>query len=156
MTLTTYLKNYQAGGIESLKQLNYKGKPSHLNGHKETLEKYLRENPPRSTAEAQSAIENLTGIKRSPTQIRAFMKRIGMKIRKVGFVPGKIAAEPERQIEQAEFVKNHLQPRLFELKNQERTVFFVDAAPKSSRYISWFSLVFCPSIYPLTFRAQTF
>jgi transposase len=126
-TLTAYLKNYIQGGIESLKQMNYKGNPSQLNAYEVPQEKYLRENPPRCTAEAQSAIENLTGIKRSPTQIREFMIRYGMKIRKVGFVPGKIV-EPERQIEQAEFLKKRLQPRLEEAKTQKRTVFFVDAA----------------------------
>jgi len=79
MTLTTYLKRYRDGGVERLKQLEYKGQPSALNEHRASLEAYLREHPPRNTAEARAVIEELTGIKRSPTQVRAFMKRIGMK-----------------------------------------------------------------------------
>lgn len=79
MTLTTYLKQYREGGVERLKQLEYKGQPSALNEHRMSLEEHLRKHPPRNTAEAQAVIEELTGIRRSPTQVRAFMKRIGMK-----------------------------------------------------------------------------
>ena len=78
-TLAVYLKQYKEGGLEKLKELHYKGRRSALNEHAPTIEAYLREHLPRTTAEAQAAIEELTGIKRSPTQIRAFMKRIGMK-----------------------------------------------------------------------------
>lgn len=79
MTLTTYLKQYLDGGMDKLKQLGYKGQPSALNEHGKSLEKYFKEHPPRNTAEAQAVIEKITSIRRSPTQVRAFMKRIGMK-----------------------------------------------------------------------------
>ena len=78
-TLASYLKQYREGGLEGLKQSHYKGKPNELSKHATSLEAYFKEHLPRTTAEAQAAIEKLTGIKRSPTQIRAFMKRIGMK-----------------------------------------------------------------------------
>jgi transposase len=78
-TLATYLKQYKEGGAEALRELHYKGRRSALNEHASSIEEYFREHLPRTTAEAQAAIEKLTGIKRSPTQIRAFMKRIGMK-----------------------------------------------------------------------------
>ncbi|MGB8698841.1 MAG: helix-turn-helix domain-containing protein, partial [Thermosynechococcaceae cyanobacterium] len=72
-TLVSYLRQYQEGGIEKLKQLNYQGQPSHLNDHAEMIEAYFKEHPPRTVAEAQAKIEELTGIKRSPTQIKAFL-----------------------------------------------------------------------------------
>jgi transposase len=78
-TLAAYLKQYRDRGVEGLKELHYKGQPSALNEHAPTLEAYFKEHLPRTTAEAQAIIEKLTGIKRSPTQIMAFMKRIGMK-----------------------------------------------------------------------------
>lgn len=78
-TLTAYLRQYLDGGVEGLKQLGYKGQPSTLNEHKGTLEGYFKEHPPRTIAEAQAAIERMTGIKRSPTQVGMFLKRIGMK-----------------------------------------------------------------------------
>ncbi len=77
-TLAAYLKQYLEGGLEGLKTLRYKGQPNSLE-HKDSLEAYFKQHLPRTTAEAQAVIEQLTGIKRSPTQIRAFLKRIGMK-----------------------------------------------------------------------------
>ncbi len=56
-TLTTYLKQYKDGGIKGLKQLGYKGKTNQLMEHAKSLEQYFNEHPPRSTGEAQSAIE---------------------------------------------------------------------------------------------------
>lgn len=78
-TLAAYLKQYRDGGLEGLKIIRYKGQPSRLLDHKDSLEAYFKEHLPRTSAEAQDAIEKITGIKRSPTQVRAFLKRIGMK-----------------------------------------------------------------------------
>ena len=94
-TLSLYLKTYQSGGIESLKQLAYRGQPSLLNQHQKTIEEQFRHNPPRTAAEASVMIEKLTGIKRSPTQVRTFMQKIGMKTLKIGYVPGK-ATKPDK------------------------------------------------------------
>jgi len=122
-TLVSYLKSYKAGGIAALKQLHYKGTPSQLNEHIGSLKVHFEAHPPRTSAEAQSEIERLTSIKRSPTQIKAFLKRIGMQPRKVGYVPGK-AATPEKLAEQDEFQSKELEPRLEEAKAGERAVFF--------------------------------
>lgn len=121
-TLVTYLRDYQCGGIEALKQLHYKGQPSKLNEHIPSLKAHLTAHPPRTSAEAQAEIERLTGIKRSPTQIKAFLKRIGMKPRKVGYVPGK-AATPEKMAEQEQFRTEELEPRLAEAQAGKRAVF---------------------------------
>lgn len=126
-TLSSYLKTYLNGGIESLKQLAYQGQPSLLNQHKKTIEEYLRQNPPRNSAEASAMIENLTGIKRSPTQTRQFMVRIGMKTRKMGYIPGK-ATLPDKIEEQEQFRQKKLEPLLLEAKEGKRAVYFVDAA----------------------------
>ena len=126
-TLVAYLKQYQEGGIERLKEFGYAGSPSELNAHTVTLEIYFREHPPRTVAEAQAAIQEQTGIERSPAQIQAFMKRIGMKCRKVGYVPGR-AANPDKQIEQETFKNQELEPRLAEAKAGKRKVLFMDAA----------------------------
>lgn len=78
-TLAAYLKQYRDGGLEGLKQFGYRGQPSALLEHKQSLEAYFKEHLPRTTAEAQAVIEKMTGIRRSPTQVRVFLKRIGMK-----------------------------------------------------------------------------
>ncbi len=88
-TLCAYLKQYENGGIDRLKELNFRKPESELMKHVNSIESYFRNNPPSSINEAVSEIEELTGIRRSPTQVRKFLKSIGMKFRKVGVIPGK-------------------------------------------------------------------
>jgi len=126
-TLAVYLKQYQEGGIDRLKELGYKGHPSELREHASSLEEYFKNHPTRTVAEAQAAIEKLTGIKRSPTQVRAFMKQLGLSCRKVGQIPAK-ATTPDKIKEQEEFREQKLEPRLEEAKEGKRVVFFGDAA----------------------------
>ena len=79
-TLTNYLHQYKLEGIEGLKKLNYRGQPSELWEHVSSIEEYFRKHPPANAGEAQAAIEKLTGIKRSPTQIREFLKKNRLKM----------------------------------------------------------------------------
>jgi transposase len=134
-TLATYLRQYEAGGIEALKQLHYQGQPSQLNEHVTSLKAHFEAHPPRTSAEAQAEIERLTGIKRSPTQIKAFLKRIGMQSRKVGYIPGKSASE-EKMAEQEQFRINELEPRLAEAERGERAVFLL-MLPISFTGLTW-------------------
>ncbi len=66
----------------------------------------------------------MTGIKRSPTQVRKFLKSLGMKCLKVGSLPSKAD-----RYEQEDYKEKKLEPRLNEAKEGKRAVFFVDAAP---------------------------
>ncbi len=125
--MSEYLKQYKSGGIEELKKLGYQGQGSKLNQYKSTIEEDFRVAPPRNIAEASQRIEQITGIKRSPTQVREFRKKIGMKTIKIGYVPGKGANE-EKINEQEKFRKEQLEPLLEEAKQGKKAVYFVDAA----------------------------
>ena len=96
-TLRAYLKQYQAGGIDALKQLSFHRPQSALKAHRETIEAHLREQPPQTINEAVAVIETLTGLRRSPTQVRLLLKQLGLKCLKVGLLPAK--ADPEAQEE---------------------------------------------------------
>jgi transposase len=122
-TLREYCQQYQTGGIEKLKQINFNRPKSELEQHQTTIRQYLESNPPANVNQAAQHIENLTGIKRSPSQIRKFLKSIGMRCLKVGAIPSK--ADPD---EQEEYKREKLEPRLEQAKLGERAVFFVDAA----------------------------
>ena len=128
-TLVTILHLYQQEGIERLKRFHFAGQPSALNQHQSTLEAHFRSHPPRTVAEAQATIEQLTGIRRSPTQIRAFLKRIGMQVRKVAAMPGR-AHDPLKQQEQDTFQHTELEPRLDEVRQGKRTLFL--STPRTS------------------------
>lgn len=126
-TLTKYIKQYQLGGVEELKKLLHKGQPSELNNYSDVFKEYFEKNPPSTVAEASDAIEKLTGVKRSPTQVREFMKRIGLRCLKVGYVPGKSVGEDKvREVEK--YRQEFLEPLLEEALNGDKAVFFVDAA----------------------------
>src|SRR5437764_5742031 len=78
-TLGAYLKLYQAGGMEALKQLNFYRPQSLLSEQCETIETHLRAHPPHTINEAISVIEALTGIRRIPTQVRRVLKPLGRR-----------------------------------------------------------------------------
>lgn len=126
-TLTKYIKQYQLGGVEELKKLEYKGQPSELNQYTDILKEHFEKNPASSVAEASDVIERLTGVKRSPTQVREFLKRIGLRCLKVGYVPGK-SVEEEKIKEVEKYKTEKLEPLLKEAISGEKAVFFVDAA----------------------------
>ena len=46
-------------------------------------------------AEAAAKIDALTGIVRKPTQVRQFLKALGMQPRKVGMIPAKADVEAQ-------------------------------------------------------------
>jgi transposase len=93
--VTQYIKAYQEGGIEKLKEIHFHQPQSELAKHTETIEVYFKEHPPATIKEAMQRIEDLTGIKRSEVQISKFLKSIGVRRRKVGTVPAK--ADIEKQ-----------------------------------------------------------
>jgi transposase len=135
-TFYRYLRVYQAGGVAKLKEVSWCPQGSALNQHRTTLEEYFRAHPPATAAEASAKIEELTGIRRGPTQTRKFLKAMGMKPRQVGQVPSK--ADPQ---EQAEWKENKLDPRLAEAPAGQRLVFFLEAA--HFVYAPFLALVWC-------------
>jgi len=89
-TVRRYIKRYKRGGIEALKQSLYRGRTSELEPHAQSLKEYFEEHPPCTVKEAQAAIERLTGIRREESQVCAFLKRLGLRRRKMATVPGKV------------------------------------------------------------------
>lgn len=103
--LTQWIRAYQKGGINALRQLHWKGRDGSLTPHRATIEDYLKKNPPTSVNDACTKIEKLTGIRRGVTPVRNFLKSIGMSFRKTGNVPKK--ADP---VIQEEFKKKASSP----------------------------------------------
>lgn len=74
-TIQTWLKLYRDGGLQAVYQYKKYQHECELNAYSELIENELAKHPPQSINEAGAIIEKLTGIKRSPTQIRAFLKK---------------------------------------------------------------------------------
>lgn len=122
-TVRNCFHEYEEGGLERVKTLHYYRPESELATHQTTLEKHFKEHPPATIKKAAHEITELTGVKRSATQVRTFLKKMGLKCRKVGMLPAK--ADPDVQ---ATFKTAELEPCLAEAQAGHRAVFFVDAA----------------------------
>jgi len=88
---------YQTGGVEALKQLNFHCPQSALSAYRATIETHVWAHPPQTINEAVAMLETLTGIRRSPTQVRRFLTHLGLHCRKVGLLPAK--GDPDVQEE---------------------------------------------------------
>jgi len=74
-TMREYFRLYGEGGLDKLKEVNFYRPESDLQGQFSSLEAHFRANPPATIKQAQSEIESLTGIKRSESQVRQFLKK---------------------------------------------------------------------------------
>jgi transposase len=74
-TLRDYFQLYVEGGLEKVREVHFYRPESDLMDHFTSLEAYFRAHPPATIKEAQSEIEALTGIRRSQTQVREFLKK---------------------------------------------------------------------------------
>ena len=104
-TLAKWIRMYQQGGIDALKQLHWRGARGALKERRPVLEEYFKKHPPVSVKEACATIKKLTGIERHKSAVRDFLRSMNMGFRKTGNVPGK--ADP---VKQEEFKKKPLSP----------------------------------------------
>jgi transposase len=122
-TVRRRLKDYKAGGLAQLATVNRYTPTSELAAHREALAAEFQARPPQTINAAAERIAEKTGLCRKPTQVRQFLKSLGMKRLKVGHIPAK--TDPAQQ---AAFLEEKLQPRLAEAQQGKRQVWFVDAA----------------------------
>ena len=75
-TVQRRIADYRRGQLDAVQAWNYRGRPSVLHEHAQTLEEYFRTNPPATVAEARAVIEAKTGVRRGLTQVRRFLKNL--------------------------------------------------------------------------------
>ena len=105
-TMRTYFKEYIAGGIERIRELNFNIPKSLLSAFSSSIETYLESHPPISISQAVAMIEQLTGIKRGITQTRKFLKSLGFSFRKAGVIPAKALTEEKKLNKESFWTKN--------------------------------------------------
>ena len=127
-TVTNHVKIFADSGLSGLLKANYYQPKSQLEPYVEQLKKLFEQNPPHTVNHAIELIFEQTGVRLKHSACQAFLKKIGMKCRRCGLVPGKANDDKEQQKAQQEFHDQKLQPRLDEAKQGKRTVLFVDAA----------------------------
>ena len=86
-TVQRYLAAYRQGGLDGLRRWGVSGPVSDLTAHAEAIRRELTDRPARTIAEAAQRIEQLTGLRRQPTQVRKFLKGLGLRYRRVRAIP---------------------------------------------------------------------
>jgi transposase len=124
-----FIKMYNEGGLDHMTEINHYSPTSKLEEYSDIIQNEFEENPPASIREAKHRIKLLTGIKRSETQVRKFLKKLGMRLLKPGVVPmGKNESSIEEKTKnQKKYVKAQLAPVLSNAKKEEHSVLFMDA-----------------------------
>ena len=105
-TQCTYVKEYNAGGIEKVKELNFFRPKSDLGLYTSSIEEYLKNNPPSSVSVASAMIEKHTGIKREITQTRTFLRSLVFSFCKAGVVPAKAMTDEKKTNKENFWMKN--------------------------------------------------
>ena len=125
----SYIRMYSEGGLQKLMEVNFYSPKSKLEAYSGIIISEFKANPPSSIREAKHRIKQLTGLKRSETQVRKFLKNLGMKLLKPGAIPmGKNEKNIEDKVRsQKTFVAEKLEPTLKSSKEGEHTVLFMDA-----------------------------
>lgn len=116
-------KAYEKEGADALLKDRRYRPVSELESHKDVIKEALVSKPVATASEASERIYELTGIKRSPSQTRVFMRHLGLKPLKVAAIPAK--ADP---VLQEAFLKTDLEPRIKEADENRRAILFMDAA----------------------------
>ena len=75
-----FLATYRREGLDAVQRRNYVGPASGFEPYTSTLEEHFRLHQPATVAEASEAITRLTGVRRGLTQVRLFLKAIGLAV----------------------------------------------------------------------------
>jgi transposase len=86
-TVQRYVAAFREGGLDGLRHWGVTGPVSDLAAHRDLIREEFTRLPARSINEACERIERLTGVRRQPTQVRKFLKDLGMKFQRVRAIP---------------------------------------------------------------------
>jgi len=127
-TVQRYVAAFRARGLDGLRQENPHRPQSEMAAYRDLIRQSFQSQPARTIAEACQRIYELTGLRRGPSQVRKFLKDLGLKFHRVRAIPvppKKTLAE--HTADQAQFLENQLKPCLDAAVAGDGHLFFVDA-----------------------------
>jgi len=86
-TVQRYLAAFRTGGLDGLRQWNPRRPSSEMAAYRDRIRESFEKEPTRTVAEACDRIFRLTGLRRGPSQIRKFLKDLGLKFQRVRMIP---------------------------------------------------------------------
>lgn len=126
-TITEYIRLYNEGGLERLRQLHYHKPVSELEKHKDEIKSDIENLKPSCLSQIRQHILEKYGIQRSLERIRVLLQRWGIKYRKVNPFPGGKDID-EWLSKQAGFIKETIKPLISKSLDKEIDLLFMDAA----------------------------
>jgi len=100
-----FVSLYKENGLQGVLKLEYGKRVSDLERYNGDIIREFESNPPRSLNEARQRLIKLTGIKKSPTQVRKFLEKHGFKYRKMGHLPAAVSAEQQEQFKKKHWLR---------------------------------------------------
>ena len=110
-TIIDYVHQYLCKGESWVTALNFRKPTSQLHAFDESIKAHFDKNPVSTITQACKEVLELTGVTIKNTQMRAYLKTLDIKWRKVGSIPAKVDMEAQQK-----FHDERLQPRLEEAK----------------------------------------
>ena len=86
-TVQRYVAAFRDGGLQGLRRWDVKGPVSDLAGYAQQIRVSFQGQPVATIAEACARVERVTGLRREPTQVRKFLKGLGLKWQRVRAIP---------------------------------------------------------------------
>ena len=86
-TVQRYVAAFREGDLDGLRQWNPNRPVSEMAAYRELIRESFEKQPARTVAEAGERIFQLTGLRRGPSQVRKFLKDLGMKWQSVRAIP---------------------------------------------------------------------
>jgi transposase len=86
-TVQRYVAAFRTAGLDGLRRCHAHRPASEMAAYREIIRESLEERPARTVAEACDRIFQLTGLRRGPSQVRKFLKGLGVKFQRVRMIP---------------------------------------------------------------------
>jgi len=86
-TVERYVAAFRDAGLAGLRQWNVQGPVSDLMAYRDVIRESFERQPVSTVAEACLRIEQLTGLRRGLTQVRLFLKELGLKWQRLRAIP---------------------------------------------------------------------
>jgi transposase len=86
-TVHRYVVAFQEGGLDGLRRWNPNRPASEMAAYRDLIRESFEKQPARTIAEACDRIFQLTGLRRGPSQVRQFLKDLGLKFNRVRAIP---------------------------------------------------------------------
>ena len=86
-TVQRFVAAFRDGGLNGLRQWDPNRPESEMAAFRELIREAFEKQPVRTVAEACDRIFQLTGLRRGPSQVRKFLKDLGLKFQRVRMVP---------------------------------------------------------------------